>query len=124
MGMLSIRRVFGKQAFPDALIGVELPVHNRHYVPLVTPRAGEHKCRYVWVEEKEGHPKVTLLSLVVSTVSGCGSARSQQWTDEEVVACGRDAVFVYVHIPTATEVFRVTRPELGRQVCASGTTRY
>lgn len=46
MGMLSIRRVFvcfekpphrcsagvGKQAFPDALIGVELPVHNRHYV--------------------------------------------------------------------------------------------
>ncbi len=43
MGMLSIRRVFvcfekpphrcsagvGKQAFPDALIGVELPVHNR-----------------------------------------------------------------------------------------------
>ncbi len=49
MGVISIRRVFvcfekpphrcsagvGKQAFPDALIGVELPVHNRHYVRFI-----------------------------------------------------------------------------------------
>ncbi len=27
----------GKQAFPDALIGVELPVHNRHYARFLTP---------------------------------------------------------------------------------------
>jgi hypothetical protein len=56
MGELSIRRVFvcfekpphrcsagvGKQAFPDAVIGVELPAHNRHYVA----PSGTHKCRY------------------------------------------------------------------------------
>ena len=60
-GMLSIRRVFvcfekpshrcsdgiGKQASPDALIGVELPVHNRHYVRFLTPRSAAHKYRYV-----------------------------------------------------------------------------
>ncbi len=48
MGVLSIRRVFvcfekpphrcsagvGKQALPDALIGVELPAHNRQSVRL------------------------------------------------------------------------------------------
>ncbi len=68
MGVISIRRVFvcfekpphrcsagvGKQALPDALIGVELPAHNRHYR---APRTGDlsgliplYMCRYVrWV---------------------------------------------------------------------------
>jgi hypothetical protein len=70
MGVISIRRVFvcfekpphrcsagvGKQALPDALIGVELPAHNRHYLAPQTGDSSDLKplnmCRHVRVNPR------------------------------------------------------------------------